>query len=171
MRSNRHVTDEFNASQDNIELILEVEPYDSARDTLAIQFDAGNAPDIIGPVGIGVSNFFHGQWLDLDPLIKSTNFDTTVFNDALVQIYQTEEGQIGLPFAVFPTALFFQKFMFDEAGLNYPPSNIGDPYVWPDGREAKWSWETLAEVAKQLTKDVQWLTSRDEDFDPDNLSR
>jgi len=163
------VTDDFNASQDKIELVLEVVPYDSARDTLSTQIAAGNGPDIIGPVGIGGSNFFYGQWLDLAPLMESTNYDTSVFADALVEFYQTEEGQVGLPFAVFPTALFYQKFMFDEAGLNYPPANIGDPYVWPDGSEAEWSWATLTEVAKQLTVDVNGLTPLDEGFDPDNI--
>jgi multiple sugar transport system substrate-binding protein len=163
------VTDAFNASQDNIELILEVVPYESARDTLSAQFADGNGPDIVGPVGVGVSNFFYGQWLDLAPLIEATNFDTSVFNDSLVQFYQTEEGQVGLPFAVFPTALFYQKFMFDEAGLNYPPAKIGDPYVWSNGSETEWNWETLTEVAKRLTVDVNGLTSLDEGFDRYNI--
>ena len=143
--------------------------YDAARDTLSTQIAAGNGPDIVGPVGIGGSNFFYGQWLDLTPLLNATGFDTSVFNEALVEFYQTEEGQVGLPFAVFPTGLYYQKGAFDEAGLNYPPANIGDPYVWPDGSEVEWSWETLTEVAKQLTVDVNGLTPLDDGFDRDNI--
>ena len=163
------VVDEFNSTQDRIELILEVVPYDSARDTLSTQIAAGNGPDIVGPVGIGGSNDFYGQWLDLTPLMEATNYDTSVFNSALVDFYQTEEGQVGLPFAVFPSALYYQKGLFDEAGLNYPPQNIGDPYVWPDGEEVEWSWEVLTEVAKFLTVDVNGLTPYDEGFDRDNI--
>jgi multiple sugar transport system substrate-binding protein len=165
----QRVVDAFNASQENITLVLEVVPYDSARDTLSTQIAAGAGPDIIGPVGIGGSNDFYGQYLDLAPLMESANYDTSVFNDALIKFYQTEEGQVGLPFAVFPTALYYQRGLFDEAGLNYPPQNVGDPYVWPDGSEVEWTWEVLTEVAKQLTVDVNGLTPLDDGFDRDNI--
>jgi multiple sugar transport system substrate-binding protein len=163
------VVDAFNASQDHIEAILEVVPYDSARDTLSTQIAAGNGPDIIGPVGISGSNDFYGQWMDLTPLIESANYDTSVFNDALVEFYQTEEGQVGLPWLVFPTGLYYNPALFDEAGMNYPPANIGDPYVMPDGTELEWSWETLTEVAKMMTVDVNGLTPLDDGFDRDNI--
>jgi|SaaInl7_200m_RNA_FD_contig_51_826657_length_1748_multi_13_in_0_out_0_1 multiple sugar transport system substrate-binding protein len=163
------VVDEFNATHDNIELILEVVPYDSARDTLSTQIAAGNGPDLIGPVGIGGSNDFYGQYMDLSPLMEAANYDTSIFNEALVEFYQEEDGQVGLPWMVFPSALYYQKEMFDEAGLNYPPANLGDPYVWADGSEAEWSWETLTEVAKFLTVDVNGLTPYDEGFDRESI--
>ena len=37
------------------------------------------APDIVGPVGVGGAEFFHGQWLDLQPLIDKNKFDMTQF--------------------------------------------------------------------------------------------
>jgi multiple sugar transport system substrate-binding protein len=163
------VVDAFNASQDRIEAVLEVVPYDSGRDTLSTQIAAGNGPDIVGPVGIGGSNDFYGQWMDLTPLIESANYDTSVFNEALVEFYQTEEGQVGLPWMVFPTGLYYNPSLFDEAGMNYPPANIGDPYVWPDGTEEEWSWETLTKVAKEMTVDVNGLTPLDDGFDRDNI--
>lgn len=147
------VVEEFNASQDKIQLILEVVPYNAARDTLSTQIAAGAGPDIVGPVGVGGSNGFYGQWLDLAPYIESSGYDTTQFNDALIKFYQTEEGQVGLPFAVFPGGVYFQKEMFDEAGLNYPPAVYGDPYLWPDGTEEEWSFDVLTKVAKILTVD------------------
>ena len=163
------VVDAFNVSQDRIEVILEVVPYESGRDTLSTQIAAGNGPDIVGPVGIGGSNDFYGQWMDLTPLMEAANYDTSVFNEALVEFYQTEEGQVGLPWMVFPTGLYYNPSLFDEAGMNYPPANIGDPYVWVDGTEEEWNWNTLAEVAKQLTVDVNGLTPLDDGFDRDNI--
>jgi multiple sugar transport system substrate-binding protein len=157
------VVADFNASQDKIELVLEVVPYDSARDTLSTQIASGAGPDIVGPVGWGGSNDFYGQWLDITPYMGS--FDLSVFDPALVKFYQTEEGQVGLPFAVFPGALYFQPAMFDEAGLNYPPQVYGEKYVFPDGREADWNWETITEVARLLTVDVNGLNSTEEGFD------
>lgn len=96
------VVADFNASQDGIELVLEIVPFEAARDTLATQIASGAGPDIVGPVGWGGSNAFYGQWLDMSPQIEATGFDTSIFNPALVEFYQTEEGQVGLPFAVFP---------------------------------------------------------------------
>lgn len=163
------VVSDFNASQDRIELVLEVVPYDSARDTLSTQIASGAGPDIVGPVGWGGSNDFFGQWLDISPYIQSSGFDTSVFDPALVKFYQTEEGQVGLPFAVFPGAMYFVPAMFDEAGLNYPPQVYGEKYVFPDGREADWNWETVTEVAKLLTVDVNGKNASEDGFDKDQI--
>jgi len=155
---------DFNASQDEIELVLEVVPYDSARDTLATQIASGAGPDIIGPVGVGGSNAFYGQYLDLTPYIESTGFDTSVYEPALIEFYQTEEGQVGLPFLVFPAAVYYVPAMFDEAGLEYPPANYGDKYTL-DGEEVDWNWDTLIQVAKLLTVDVNGLNATEDGFD------
>jgi multiple sugar transport system substrate-binding protein len=158
------VVADFNASQEEIELVLEIVPYDSARDTLSTQIASGNGPDIIGPVGWGGSNAFYGQWLDLTTYIEESGFDTSVFDPALLTFYQTEEGQVGLPFAVFPAATYYVPAMFDEAGLNYPPA-YGEKYVMPDGTEVDWTWDTLAEVAKILTVDENGNDATSPDFD------
>ena len=110
------VVADFNASQDKIELVIEVVPYDAARDTLSTQIASGAGPDIVGPVGWGGSNDFYGQWLDISPYIQSSGFDLSVFDPALVKFYQTEEGQVGLPFAVFPGAMYFQP-SFQLSGI------------------------------------------------------
>lgn len=159
------VVADFNASQDRIELVLEIVPFDAARDTLSTQIASGAGPDIVGPVGWGGSNDFYGQWLDIAPYIESSGFDLSVFDPALVEFYQTEEGQVGLPFAVFPGAMYFQPAMFDEAGLNYPPQTYGEKYVFPDGTEADWNWETITQVAKLLTVDVNGVNATEEGFD------
>jgi multiple sugar transport system substrate-binding protein len=159
------VVDEFNASQDKIELVLEVVPYASGRDTLSTQIASGAGPDIVGPVGWGGSNDFYGQWLDMTPYIEETSFDTSIFDPALVKFYQTEEGQVGLPFAVFPGAVYFIPAMFDEAGLNYPPQKYGEKYKMPDGTEVDWNWDTITQIAKLLTVDVNGKNSTEAGFD------
>ena len=64
------VVEEFNKSQDKIELILEIIPYAAACDTLATQISSGSPPDLVGPVGWGGSNAFYGEWEDLAPYIE-----------------------------------------------------------------------------------------------------
>ena len=59
------VVDAFNESHDDIELVLEIVDYDTAQDVMSTEIAGGNAPDIVGPVGISGAEAFHGQWLDL----------------------------------------------------------------------------------------------------------
>ena len=63
------------------------------------------------------------------------------------------EGQLGLPFAIYPSELYYQPDMFDEAGLDYPPATYGTQYKMPDGTMADWSYDTLRQVAMKLTVD------------------
>ena len=79
---------------------------------------------------------------------QASGFDTSIFDPALIKFYQTEEGQVGLPFAVFPGAMYFIPAMFDEAGLAYPPQKYGDKYKMPDGNRVDWNWDTVTKVAK-----------------------
>jgi multiple sugar transport system substrate-binding protein len=158
----QQVVDDFNASQNAIILTLEVVPYDSAKDTLATQIAAGVGPDIIGPVGWAGSNSFFGQWGDISAYLG--DFDTSIFNSALVDMYQTGEGQVGLPFAVYPSMMFYQPDLFAEAGLDVPPTAYGDQYTL-NGAAVDWSWETVGEVAKLLTIDVNGNDATSAEFD------
>ena len=164
------VVDEFNASQDKIELVLEIIDNDVAYDTLATQIAAGNAPDIVGPVGIRGRDSFKGAWLDLQPLMDAANYDLSDFDPALVEFYQVkEEGQLGIPFGIFPSFMIYNLDLFDEAGLNYPPANYGETYVWPDGTEAEWNMDTLKEVAMVMTVDSNGNDATSPDFDPESI--
>jgi multiple sugar transport system substrate-binding protein len=164
------VVEEFNASHPNIELVLEVVAYDAARDALATQVASGNPPDIVGPVGVQGSEAFHGQWLDLTSLIEAADYDLSQFGEGAVEFYNVGgEGQLGLPFAIFPSALFYHRDLFDEAGLSYPPHEYGEPYVWADGTEAEWNYETLRELAMLLTVDEQGRDATDPEFDPTTI--
>ncbi len=164
------VAADFNASHPNIKLTFEAVPYDGARDALATQIASGNPPDIVGPLGIGGANAFPNQWLDLGPLIQKNNYDLSQFPENTVQIYQLAgEGQVGIPFAIYPSALFYKKSHFEEAGLNEPPHKYGEPYVWPDGREAEWNYDTAREVAMKLTVDKNNKDATQDGFDPDKI--
>lgn len=164
------LADEFNASQDEIELVLEIVDNDQAYDVLSTQLAAGNAPDIVGPMGIRGRASFPGAWLDLTPYIEAAEYDLSDFDPALVEFYRVEgEGQLGLPFAVFPSFLLYNKDLFDEAGLPYPPANYGDPYIDWEGNELEWNIDTLTELAKMLTVDENGNDATMEEFDPESI--
>jgi multiple sugar transport system substrate-binding protein len=164
------VVADFNASQDEIELVLTVVPFESGRDTLSTLIAADTSPDIVGPVGVGGSNAFEDQWADLTPYIEASGYDLSAFDPALVDLYRTPDGELlGIPFAVFPSTTLYNKDLFDEAGLNYPPAAYGDKYVMPDGTEVDWNYETLAEVAKILTVDSNGNDASMEEFDSSSV--
>ena len=163
------VASDFNHSQSKITLVPEFVPNATARDTLAHEIGSGSAPDIVGPVGWIGSNTFKGQWLDLAPLIASTNFNTGIFPTNLVNMYKTDEGQVGLPFAIYPSAMYYNPALFDAAHLNYPPTHYGDQYEMPDTSMVYWNWDTLAQVSKLLTLDNTGKNSTQDGFDVNNI--
>ncbi len=166
----QEVVADFNASHPDIELVLEIVDYDAARDALSTQIASGNPPDIVGPVGVSGSEAYHGQWLDLTDLIASHNFDLSQFDQGAIDFYNVGgEGQLGLPFAIFPSAMFYQRDMFDEAGLNYPPHEYGEPYVMPDGSEVEWNYDTVREIGLLLTVDENGNDATSPDFDPEAI--
>jgi multiple sugar transport system substrate-binding protein len=161
----------FNESHPDINLELEVVDYDSARDAMSVEIAGGNAPDIVGPVGVSGSEAFHGQWLDLTQLIEDNDYDLSQFSQGSVEFYNVGgEGQAGLPFAIYPSMLYYHRDAFDEAGLEYPPHVYGDPYVL-DGAEVEWNMDTMWELARRLTVDVNGNDATSSDFDPTQIEQ
>ena len=161
---------DFNAAQDEIELVLEIVDNAQAYDVLSTQIAAGNAPDIVGPMGIRGRASFPGAWLDLTPMIDSTGYDLSDFDPALIDFYRVEgEGQLGIPFAVFPSFLMYNVDLFDEGGIPYPPSAYGETYTDWEGNEHEWNTDTLREVAMTLSVDINGNDATMDEFDTGNI--
>jgi multiple sugar transport system substrate-binding protein len=155
------VVTEFNESQDEIVLSLEIYQNTTAYDILSTQIAAGNPPDIIGPVGFRGFYSYGDQLLDLAPYIAETGFDTSDMDPAILEAYaEGFGGQVGIPFAIYPSFIYYNKDLFDEAGLPYPPHKVGEKY---DGKD--WNWDTLTELAKQLTVDTAGNDATSAGFD------
>ncbi len=161
--------EKYNASQDEIELVVEFVDNNAAYDILNTQLASGNAPDIVGPVGIRGRASFPGAWLDLEPLIEENNYDLSDFDPALVDFYRTEDGLVGLPFAVFPSFTFVNKDLFDEAGVPYPPQEYGATYTDWNGEEREWNIDTLTDLAMYMTVDENGNDATMEEFDPEAI--
>ena len=110
------------ANKDKAYISLEIYDNKVAANILKTQIAAGNSPDIIGPVGVEGLNLFADQLVDPQPLIDSTGFDMTKFDPALVDFFKIGKGgtTIGVPFATYPSMLWYNKKLFDEAKLDYP---------------------------------------------------
>jgi multiple sugar transport system substrate-binding protein len=161
--------EKYNASQTEIQLIPIIVDNRYARDNLTAQLAADNAPDIVGPVGTAGRAAFPGAFLDLEPLIKEFNYDTSDIDPAFLDFYKDEGKLVGLPFAIFPSAVYVNKALFDEAGLAYPPQKVGDKYTFPDGTSADWDFDTVAKLARLLTVDKNGNDATSPDFDAKNI--
>ena len=147
---------------------FEVVTYDDAVATLSTQL-AANAPDIVGPVGIGGLGSFKGQWVDLGPYLTDSNYDMSVYDPKTVEFFQQDGVQVGVPFDLYPSMLWYKKEFFDEIDLTEPPHEWGATYTMPDGSEVDWSYDTLRQVAMLLTVDKNGKDATDPAFDSNNI--
>ena len=158
----------YNASQGDVFLQIEIIPNTTAADVLKTELQsAATAPDIIGPVGVEGLNLFSDQLFDMAPIIESTNYTSTGVDPALVDFFNSlgqNGATVGLPFAVYPSFIIYNKDLFDEASLPYLPTQVGEQY---DG--APWDLDALRTLAMKLTVDGAGSDATSADFDPNNI--
>lgn len=164
------LVEEFNATigeEKGIELVIVIAENTVAYDTLAtLLASPEETPDIVGPVGIKGSNAFDGNWADLEPLAEAAGYDLSQFPQAQVDFYRVEgQGLIGLPFGVYPSFIYYNRDLFDAAGLPYPPQAFGEPYA--DGEP--WDFNKVQELSMQLTLDANGNNAASPDFDAENI--
>lgn len=164
----REVVEQFNSSQDEIELVIEIVENDVAYETLATEIASGNAPDIIGPVGRDGSNEYAGLYLDIEPYVADV--DTSMWEDAAIENQRESDGTlVGLPFASYPSVLYYNRDLFDEAGLPYPPAEYGSDgtAVYGEGTEweGPWDYDKVTEIAQILSVDGNGVDAIDPSFD------
>lgn len=157
----------FNDSQDEIKLALEIYQNDVAYDTLSTQIAAGQAPDIVGPVGFRGLTAYAGDLLDQQPYIENANYDLSVFDPGLLKVYEENlAGKTIIPFGIYPAFMYYNKDLFDEAGLPYPPHKVGEAY-----QGAPWDYEAVREIGRRLTVDENGNDATSPAFDPSSITQ
>ncbi len=160
--------DKFNKSQKEACLIMNVvyntgsNSYDALRALIA----GGNAPDIVGPVGKAGRASFQGAWADVSPLAKAAGVDLSKYDPKLLEFTKDEDVLVGLPFALFPSFIYYNKKLFDEAKLPYPPQKVGELY---NGKP--WDLANFQELAMKLTVDKDGNDATSANFDPKNITQ
>jgi multiple sugar transport system substrate-binding protein len=162
VKKEKAFVEKFNAENPQYQLVLDIVQNAVAYDVLKTQIASGNAPDLVGPVGIRGFWSFEGAWLDVAPFAEKYSYDYSDYNPELLNFYKLGAmGQVGIPFAVYPSALWYNKDLFDEAGVAYPPHKVGDQY---EGKT--WDFAALRDLAMNLTLDGNTKTPLDDGFDP-----
>ena len=132
----------FTAANPNIKVDVTVADWDAYWDKLQTGLAGGAAPDVFamdGPLGPDYQS--RDVLLDLTPYIEAESYDLGQLDDNAVKDFTTKDGVVfGLPRDLNVIALYYNKDMFDAAGIAYPDDT--------------WTWDKLVEVGKQLTKDT-----------------
>ncbi len=142
LSSQQAVVDTFTAANPKITVDVTVSDWDAYWDKLQTGLAGGAAPDVFAMDGPLFPDYqSRDVLLDLKPYIDRDGYDLTQLADQGVAVFTTSDGgQYGLPRDLNTIILYFNKTMFDAAGVAYP--------------DESWDWAKLVEVGKQLTKDV-----------------
>ncbi|HZV99997.1 MAG TPA: sugar ABC transporter substrate-binding protein [Candidatus Deferrimicrobium sp.] len=132
----------FEAKYPDIDVEVTVSDWDAYWTALQTSIAGGDAPDVFAMDGPLFPDYqSRDVLLDLAPYIERDGFDLTALADAGVAHFTTSDGgQYGLPRDLNVTALYYNKAMFEAAGLPYP--------------DETWDWDKLVEVGTQLTLDA-----------------
>ncbi len=143
MKGWQGIVDSFNNSSEEAEIVLEQLPggWTEYVQKITALIAAGSPPDI-GRVGAAFVPQFvsKGQLADLKPYVDAELNMEEYYESAFKEC--EKDGQIfGVPVGIYTMVMYYNKQMFDEAGLEYPSSDWNNP----------WTFEQYKEAAMKLT--------------------
>lgn len=129
----------FEEENPNIKVNTELNAFDDYFTKLQTRIAGGNAPDVFE---LNYENFVSyaskGTLADLTSFIEEDEeFNPEQLNEEAFKAYQYDGKQYGMVESFSNVVTFYNKDLFDEAGLDYPT--------------ADWTWEDELEAAKKLT--------------------
>jgi len=129
----------FEEQNPGIKVEYEMASFSDYFTKLQTQIAGGNAPDTFE---LNYENFVSyaskGALLDLDQLIKDDkDFDPNTLNKRAYEAYQYNGKQYGMVESFSNVVLFYNKNLFDAAGVEYP--------------QASWTWKEELAAAEKLT--------------------
>jgi len=144
----------YNNMQDRVWVTALQIPNEEYADVLQTMAIAGRMPDAgmaLEPTVIGWSRNGLLMPIDIYEGVTYRPLDYLAFRD--------EGNTVAYSAANEVLALWFNRDMFDAAGVEYPPVTL----------DTAWSWDKFIEVAKQLTFDNNGNTPNDPGFNKNNI--
>ncbi len=133
----------YDEMQDAIDIEFIHTPGSEYMTKLQTQLAGGDYPDVMF-LGNGAIEPFvaRGQLLALDDYLARDNFDTSDISQQNLKLYNVDGVQYGFPVDAPNQQLFYNKTLFDAAGIDPPPAD------WED---ESWNWDAFLEKAIALT--------------------
>ena len=126
----------FNQSQDKYEAKHTYVPFADYEKQLTLGIASGDLPDLVILDGCSMASFIS---MDLFGDVSDAEINWDEYMEGPLETTMADGKHYGIPFATNCTALFYNKDIFDAAGMEYPNENT--------------TWEDFHEMAKALTKD------------------
>jgi multiple sugar transport system substrate-binding protein len=134
----RELADMYEAKNENIKIDIQLTPYGQYWTKLETAATGEVLPDIFWINGPNIVKYAANDMLvPLDQLVESNNIDLSVYPEGLIDLYTVDGKLYGIPKDWDLTALWYNKKLFDEKGVEYPNEN--------------WTWDDMVEAARKLT--------------------
>jgi multiple sugar transport system substrate-binding protein len=131
----------FEASHPNIKIQLEQTSYDDIFTKYTADVAAGTPADIVSMNFENLRKFAGlGALEALNTMVDAEGFDTSIYYENTLAMHTVDDNLYGLPATFSDNVLYYNKNMFDEAGIAYP--------------DESWDWDKMVEVGKQFVKDT-----------------
>lgn len=129
----------FEEKNPDIKVKVEVTPWDQYWTKLEAAASGGSLPDVFWMHSSQHIRYADsGMLMDLNEMIEgSEQVDLANFSQEIVDLYNVNGKQVAIPKDVSTIGLWYNKTLFDEAGVEYPNEN--------------WTWDDLVEAATKLT--------------------
>jgi multiple sugar transport system substrate-binding protein len=154
------LAEEWNATHEDIKVQFEFHDNTTARDELLTQVAGGDVPAIVGPAGVRTVFEVSDLWADISAYIERDrdqlgldDFDATSFS-----LYELGDRTIAIPLGVYPSFVFVNETLFEEAEVELPPTEYG-----------AWTWDDLKAKAIAVTQDANGVFNGEDGFDPENI--
>ncbi|MBW7452829.1 extracellular solute-binding protein [Paenibacillus sepulcri] len=128
----------FNETNPNIKVTVEVTPFEQYWTKLETSAAGKSLPDLFW---MNPANFLkyasNGQLSPISDKIEADQIDMTNYPQSLIDLYTFDGNVYSFPKDLDTIGLWYNKVMFDEAGIPYPDDT--------------WDWNKLLEAAQKLT--------------------
>jgi multiple sugar transport system substrate-binding protein len=142
--SEQQVVNGFEDKNAGIKVKVEYWPGQNIYDKLRVLYAAGQMPDAVDMETKQLPDFvFRKMVLDITPLVKEAGIKEDDYWPNQWMKHQINGKTWALPLDSQDVVIFYNKAVFDKAGVSYPPSKWDDP---------SWTWEHLVDVATKLTQ-------------------
>jgi multiple sugar transport system substrate-binding protein len=149
------VADKFNASQDKIEVEVLAIPYENYMTKLNAMATAGQLPDTGMMREDGVIQWSsEGMLNDVSAMYEGSDSKPL---DSLAYTYQGKPVAYAAANEIL--LLYYNKDMFDKAGVPYPPNAL----------DKAWTWDEFVDTAKKLTNDKNGKHPGEDGFDSQSI--
>lgn len=128
----------FEESHPGVSIVLEPTAWGEYWTKLEAAATGGSVADVFHMNGVNITKYAAGGiLLPLDEYLAASQLDLENYPEAMTQMYNFEGTQYGLAMDYDTVGLWYNKDLFDKAGVAYPTS--------------EWTWDDLKAAAEAIT--------------------